>query len=142
MPTVSKLQLSPELSAIITNKKYLAVLFSILSTSYLVKTFWCAFVVPKELSHIPKVNTVGWFWSVLTGESNDTRIKKLMLPMMNEHGLCLKYIMGRWVLTVGDPILLQQLLKDVETYPKEQITMSPVSWCWQHILCYYVYVKL
>lgn len=105
--------------------KYLTLFASILGTSYLVKTFWRAFVVPQPLRHIPKVSTIGWFWSVIIGESHDTRIKKLMLPLMNEYGLCLKYIMGRWVVTVGDPTLLQQLLKDVETYPKEQVSMSP-----------------
>lgn len=128
MSTLSKYYYAlPSKEVLLSNKKYMALILSVLSTSYLVKTFWRALVVPKELAHIPKVDTIGWFWSVITGESNDTRIQKLMLPLMNQYGLCLKYIMGRWVLTVGDPHLLQQLLKDVETYPKEQVNMSPVS---------------
>lgn len=108
-------------------RKYVAIIASILGTSLIVKSFWRALVVPRPLRHLPKVSTIGWFLSVIKGESYDTRIKKLVLPMMDKHGLCLKYIMGRWLVAVGDPVLLQQILKDVETYPKEQVSMSPVS---------------
>ncbi|RCI04939.1 cytochrome P450-dit2 [Rhizopus stolonifer] len=110
---------------VVQRRRYLALLVSLASCSYIVKTFWRAFVVPKALRHLPKVNTLSWFWSVIKGESHDVRVKKLMMPHMNEHGLCLKYILGRWTLTVGDPILLQKLLKDIDTYPKEQISMDP-----------------
>lgn len=128
MSTVfSKLLTSYLPSSSADRKKYIAIVASILGISYIVKTFWRAFVVPRSLRHIPKVSTIDWFLSVIKGESYDTRIKRLVLPMMNEHGLCLKYIMGRWLVAVGDPVLLQQILKDVETYPKEQVSMSPVS---------------
>jgi hypothetical protein len=111
-----------------TQKRYyLAFLVSLLGSSCLLKTFWHVFVVPKELRHIPRVHTLLWFWSIVRGDSHDVRTKKLMMPLMNQYGLCLKYILGRWTLTVGDPTLLQALLKDIETYPKEQVTMDPVS---------------
>ncbi|GAA5805405.1 hypothetical protein HPULCUR_010921 [Helicostylum pulchrum] len=106
-------------------RKHGIAIASVLGTCWTIKSFWRVFVVPSELAHIPKVNTIGWFWSVVMGESYDKRMQRLMLPIMNEHGLCLKYIMGRRNLTVGDPELLQILLKDVDTYPKEQVTMSP-----------------
>lgn len=109
------------------NKLYWSIILSAVGTSYVVKSFWRVFVVPKHLAHIPKVNSLPWFWSILKGESHDVRMKKLMLPTINQYGLCLKYILGRWTLTVGDPILLQILLKDVYTYPKEKISMDPVS---------------
>lgn len=108
------------------NKFYWSIVLSAVGTSYVVKSFWRVFVVPKHLAHIPKVNSLPWFWSILKGESHDVRMKKLMLPTINQYGLCLKYILGRWTLTVGDPILLQILLKDVYTFPKEQISMDPV----------------
>ncbi|KAI9266245.1 hypothetical protein EDC94DRAFT_486221, partial [Helicostylum pulchrum] len=63
---------------------------SVLGTCWTIKSFWRVFVVPSELAHIPKVNTIGWFWSVVMGESYDKRMQRLMLPIMNEHGLCLK----------------------------------------------------
>lgn len=106
---------------------YWSVILSLLGAGYMVKSFWRMFVVPKHLAHIPKVNSLPWFWSILKGESHDVRMKKLMLPTINQYGLCLKYILGRWTLTVGDPVLLQILLKDVYTYPKEQVSMDPVS---------------
>lgn len=109
------------------SKLYWSVILSLLGTSYMVKSFWRMMVVPKHLAHIPKVSSLPWFWSILKGESHDVRMKKLMLPTINEYGLCLKYILGRWTVTVGDPILLQVLLKDVYTFPKEQVSMDPVS---------------
>ncbi|KAI9487371.1 MAG: hypothetical protein EXX96DRAFT_75205, partial [Benjaminiella poitrasii] len=113
-------------SELLSNKRYYLTLFlSVIGSSYFMKSVWKALVVPKHLRHIPKVSTIPWLLSILRGDSHDVRVKKLMLPLMNQHGLCLKYIMGRWVLTVGDPRLLQLLLKDVYTYPKEQVTMDP-----------------
>lgn len=109
------------------SKLYWSAIVSLLGTAYMVKSFWRMMVVPKHLAHIPKVSSLPWFWSILKGESHDVRMKKLMLPIINEHGLCLKYILGRWTVTVGDPILLQILLKDVYTFPKEQVSMDPVS---------------
>jgi hypothetical protein len=94
--------------------------------SVLVRRLVQAIIVPKHLRHIPKVNTLKWFWSVVIGESHDVRTRRLMLPLMNKHGLCLKYIMGTWALTVADPVYLQMLLKDIETFPKLQVTMDPV----------------
>lgn len=105
---------------------YVTILISLVGSSCFLKVFWRVFVVPKELRHIPRVHALSWFWSIIRGDSHDIRTKKLMLPLMNQYGLCLKYILGRWTLTVGDPILLQTLLKDVETYPKEQVAMDPV----------------
>lgn len=35
-------------------------------------------------------------------------------------------MIGRWTVTVGDPVLLQAMLKDVETFPKAQhINLDP-----------------
>ncbi|KAK4522108.1 Fe-S cluster-binding ribosome biosynthesis protein [Mucor velutinosus] len=107
------------------SKLFWSATLSLLGTCYMVKSFWRMMVAPKHLAHIPKVNSLPWFWSILKGESHDVRMKKLMLPTINEHGLCLKYILGRWTVTVGDPILLQVLLKDVYTFPKEQVSMDP-----------------
>lgn len=84
------------------------------------------FVVPRNLRHLPKVSTVEWFLSVLRGESSDVRSERLVLPLIQKHGLCLKYMIGRWTVTVGDPVLLQAMLKDVETFPKAQhINLDP-----------------
>ncbi|ORE01264.1 cytochrome P450 [Rhizopus microsporus var. microsporus] len=88
--------------------------------SVLVRKLVQAIIVPKHLRHIPKVNTLQWFWSVVIGESHDVRTRRLMLPLMNKHGLCLKYVMGTWALTVADPVYLQMLLKDIEMFPKLQ----------------------
>lgn len=39
-------------------------------------------------------------------------------------------MMGRWTVSVGDPILLQTVLKDVETFPKEEnVSFDPVTQC-------------
>ncbi|RCI03661.1 cytochrome P450-dit2 [Rhizopus stolonifer] len=99
--------------------------FSALAGSALYRKLIHIFFAPRALRHIPKVNTFQWFWSILIGESHDVRVKKLVLPIMNQHGLCLKYIMGHWSLTVADPQYLQVLLKDMETFPKIQMAMDP-----------------
>lgn len=108
-------------------RQYLILLASVLGSSYMLKKLWRALVVPKNLRHIPRVNTLKWFWSVMIGENYDVRVHKLILPLMNEHGLCLKYALGTWQLTVGDPQLLQTLLRDMERFPKIQVSMDPVS---------------
>ncbi|KAI8969265.1 hypothetical protein BDF20DRAFT_801870, partial [Mycotypha africana] len=69
---------------------FLSILCSVFAGSYVVRSLWKALVVPKHLRHIPKVNSLRWFWSIMIGESHDVRIKKLMLPLIAEHGLCLK----------------------------------------------------
>lgn len=86
-----------------------------------------AILVPRQLRHLPKASTIGWFWSVLKGESADVRCDRLLMPQMQDHGLCLKYTMGRWTVAVGDPILLQAVLRDVATFPKEEnVSLDPV----------------
>ncbi|KAI7851853.1 hypothetical protein BDC45DRAFT_428683, partial [Circinella umbellata] len=49
-----------------------------------------AIIVPYRLWHIPRVNTISWFWSSLKGESADVRSEKLLMSLMAEHGLCTK----------------------------------------------------
>ncbi|KAI9278007.1 cytochrome P450 [Sporodiniella umbellata] len=100
-------------------------LVSIWASGYVYRKLAPVFFVPRALSHLPKVNTLRWFWSVLIGESHDVRSQKLVMPLMNQHGLCLKYLMGRWSLTVAEPRYLQVLLKDMETFPKLKIAMDP-----------------
>ncbi|KAG1139925.1 hypothetical protein G6F37_008607 [Rhizopus arrhizus] len=108
-----------------SNYRLYVLLASILTSSILYQKLSNAIFVPKQLQHIPKVNTLQWFWSVLIGESHDVRVKRLVLPIMNKYGLCLKYVMGNWTLTVADPHYLQMLLKDVKSFPKIQVAMDP-----------------
>ena len=91
-------------------------ILTVISVSVL-RRLLAMFVVPRSLRHLPKVSTLAWFWSVLCGESADVRMR-LLMPAMAKHGLCLKYLMGSWTVGVGDPILLQQILKDVDAFPK------------------------
>ncbi|CEI87192.1 hypothetical protein RMCBS344292_01611 [Rhizopus microsporus] len=109
----------------LSKRQLYALTLSAFIGSVLVRKLVQAIIVPKHLRHIPKVNTLQWFWSVVIGESHDVRTRRLMLPLMNKHGLCLKYAMGTWALTVADPVYLQMLLKDIETFPKLQVTMDP-----------------
>ncbi|KAG1316786.1 hypothetical protein G6F62_013282 [Rhizopus arrhizus] len=109
-----------------SNYRLYVLLASILTSSILYQKVSNAIFVPKQLQHIPKVNTLQWFWSVLIGESHDVRVKRLVLPIMNKYGLCLKYVMGNWTLTVADPHYLQMLLKDMKSFPKIQVAMDPV----------------
>ncbi|KAI9360185.1 hypothetical protein BD770DRAFT_318904 [Pilaira anomala] len=109
------------------NQKHILIASVFGTTCWIVKSLWRVFIVPTQLAHIPKVNTFDWFWSVARGESHDIRMKRLVMPLIEKHGLCLKYVMGKWILTVGDPVLLQTLLKDIEAYPKEPAVMSPVK---------------
>ncbi|CEG83885.1 hypothetical protein RMATCC62417_17751 [Rhizopus microsporus] len=109
----------------LSKRQLYALTLSAFIGSVLVRKLVQAIIVPKHLRHIPKVSTLQWLWSVVIGESHDVRTRRLMLPLMNKHGLCLKYVMGTWALTVADPVYLQMLLKDIETFPKLQVTMDP-----------------
>ncbi|KAI9264061.1 hypothetical protein BDA99DRAFT_416165, partial [Phascolomyces articulosus] len=47
-------------------------------------------IVPLPMWHIPRVSTIDWFWSIIKGESVDMRSKRLLMSLMDKHGLCSK----------------------------------------------------
>ncbi|KAI8150286.1 hypothetical protein BJV82DRAFT_662368 [Fennellomyces sp. T-0311] len=98
------------------NPRLTVLAFCVLTMAYQIRK---AVLVPRKLRHLPRVNSVDLLWSHLKGDSVDVRSEQLLMGLMKEHGLCLKYMMGRWTLTVGDPLLLQTLLRDPKTFPKE-----------------------
>ncbi|KAI8391075.1 uncharacterized protein BYT42DRAFT_181187 [Radiomyces spectabilis] len=92
---------------------------SVISALSVLQRIYSTLRVPKQLRHLPKVSTFGWFLSVFRGDPADIRLTQWVMPTVEQHGICLKYYLGRWTVTVGDPLLLQAMLKNVNAFPKE-----------------------
>lgn len=62
-----------------------------------------ALAVPKELRHLPRVPAIPTILSFLSGEVEEARIRKLLLPFA-ERGepVVLVYALGRWIVHVMD----------------------------------------
>lgn len=63
-----------------------------------------AFTPPAELRHLPMVPILPLLWSYMSGEVEDLRIKRLLLPFANEKGeaVVVVYALGRWIVHVLD----------------------------------------
>lgn len=59
---------------------------------------------PPELRHLPRVSVLPLLWSYITGEVEDARIKRLIVPVANktDEGVVLVYALGRWIVHVLD----------------------------------------
>lgn len=62
------------------------------------------FTVPSHLRHLPRVPIFPLLVSYLSGEVEDMRIKRLILPYANERdeGLVLVWALGRWMIHILD----------------------------------------
>ncbi len=63
-----------------------------------------AFTPPAELDRLPRVPILALLWSYASGEVEEARIKRLILPFANEkgEGVVLAYSFGRWIVHVLD----------------------------------------
>jgi len=62
------------------------------------------FTVPSHLQHLPRVPILPLLISYLSGEVDNMRIKRLVLPYANEkgEGLVLVWALGRWMIHILD----------------------------------------
>lgn len=74
------------------------------TVSLLVLTIIRTFVPPPGLRHLPRAPIIPLLYSYLTGEAEDRRIKRLIIPFANEKkdGVVLVYAFGRWIVHVVD----------------------------------------
>lgn len=79
------------------------------------------FTVPSHLRHLPRVPIFPLLVSYLSGEVEDVRIKRLILPYANERdeGLVLVWALGRWMIHILDHRLAVEMTEDLVLYPKE-----------------------
>ncbi|KAG0703250.1 cytochrome P450 [Suillus ampliporus] len=77
--------------------------------------------VPSHLRHLPRVPILPLLVSYLSGEVEDVRIKRLILPYANERGegLVLVWALGRWMIHILDHKLAIQMSENLLLYPKE-----------------------
>lgn len=63
-----------------------------------------AFTPPAELRHLPRAPILPLLWSYISGEVEDVRLKRLILPFANEsnEGVVVVYALGRWIVHVLD----------------------------------------
>ncbi|KAG2032475.1 cytochrome P450 [Suillus americanus] len=79
------------------------------------------FTVPSHLRHLPRVPIFLLLVSYLSGEVEDVRIKRLILPYANEkgEGLVLVWVLGRWIIHILDHKLAVEMTENLLLYPKE-----------------------
>lgn len=88
-------------NTLISNK---AVVGWILFACLLIHLIFSAFTVPAHLRHLPSVPIFPLLKSYLTGEVEDTRIRRLILPFASERkeGVVLVWALGRWMVHILD----------------------------------------
>ncbi|SJL17001.1 uncharacterized protein ARMOST_20541 [Armillaria ostoyae] len=96
--------------------------------------FWYRVAIPpRNLRHIPRVAILPLLWSYLTGETEDCRIKRLVLPFSRDAGeqIVLVWALGRWMVHILDFKLAQELSDNVVLFPKE--TPDDASLLWRFV---------
>ncbi|KAK0460186.1 cytochrome P450 [Desarmillaria tabescens] len=89
-------------------------------------------VPPKNLRHLPRVAILPLLWSYLTGETEDCRIKRLVLPFSRAgEQVVLVWALGRWMVHILDYKLAQELSDNVVLFPKE--TPDDASLLWRFV---------
>ncbi|EGO00251.1 hypothetical protein SERLA73DRAFT_135995 [Serpula lacrymans var. lacrymans S7.3] len=79
------------------------------------------FTVPAHLRHLPCVPVLPLLISYLSGEVEDVRIKRHILPFANQRGegIVLVWALGRWMIHILDQKLAVQMSENLTLYPKE-----------------------
>ncbi|CAK5269981.1 unnamed protein product [Mycena citricolor] len=91
---------------------------------------WRVFVVPAPLRHLPRVSIYALLKSYLAMEPEDVRIRKLIMPFVNERreGLVLVWALGKWMVHVLDQQIARQMSDDLIGYPKEKPPHDSLLW--------------
>ncbi|KAI0319618.1 cytochrome P450 [Amylostereum chailletii] len=86
--------------------------------------------VPLDLRHLPRVPILPLLWSYLSGEVEDKRLKRLVLPFANEknEGIVLVWALGRWMVHILDRKLGSAIFADIDQFPKENPPDDLLLW--------------
>jgi hypothetical protein len=95
-------------------------------TYYFAKSVYRVFVPPKKLRHFPRPSQYDWMKLLIEKSSPSDRARKLLIPLIEEHGLCLKYQHGEWIILIADYDKLKLFLKDTTAFPKKQLSFNSV----------------
>ncbi|KAI0344182.1 cytochrome P450 [Trametopsis cervina] len=90
---------------------------------------WKVFRCPAELRHLPRVPVLPTLISFLSGETEDLRIKRLLLPTARRHNskLVAIWALGQWYVHVLDHKLARELM-DNKTITKMQPPTGMMFW--------------
>jgi hypothetical protein len=94
---------------------------------YVGRTVYNVFVPPRKLRHIPRASSSALILSMIKGSSPSERSRKFFMPIIEQHGICLKYQLGKWTVVVADYEELKPFLKNISTFPKKHMVFSKVS---------------
>ncbi|VDB92600.1 unnamed protein product [Peniophora sp. CBMAI 1063] len=86
--------------------------------------------IPNDLRHLPRVPILPLLISYLLCESEDKRIRRLVLPYANEkgEGLVLVWALGRWMVHILDYKLGDVVFSDIRCFPKEDPPDDLLLW--------------
>ena len=80
--------------------------------------FQRVFAVPADLAHLPRVPILPTIRSYISGDSDDKRIRKLILPYADKHGesIVLVFAFDRWLVHVLDHKVRQPATHSVKLF--------------------------
>ncbi|KDR84662.1 hypothetical protein GALMADRAFT_133908 [Galerina marginata CBS 339.88] len=89
-----------------------------------------AFTPPAELRHLPRAPILPLLWSYISGEVEDIRLKRLILPFANQagEGVVVVYALGRWIVHVLDHQIAKELSDNITLWPKEEPPDALLLW--------------
>ncbi|CAG8978823.1 hypothetical protein HYALB_00013197 [Hymenoscyphus albidus] len=91
--------------------------------------FYSIFAIPANLKHLPLVSTWALFKSYLAAESDDVRIKRLLLPFADRgESVVLVWALGIWTVHILDEGSAFSILKNVEAFPKQVPSKDSLVW--------------
>ncbi|KAI0029801.1 cytochrome P450 [Vararia minispora EC-137] len=83
-----------------------------------------------ELWHLPRVPILPLLVSYIKAEPEDKRIRRLILPFVNNHGhgLVLVWALGRWMVHIINEELGAEVFGDIHRFPKEDPPDDLLLW--------------
>ncbi|KAG2181485.1 hypothetical protein INT44_008298 [Umbelopsis vinacea] len=91
---------------------------------YVGRTVYNIFIPPRKLRHIPRASSSAMILSMMKGSSPSERAREIVMPIIEEHGICLKYQLGKWTVIIADYDELKPFLKNINTFPKKLMVFS------------------
>lgn len=84
----------------------------------IVLLIWRLFVVPSHLRHIPCAPVLPLLKSYLSGEVEEQRIRRIILPfaLENGHSVVLVWLFGHWFAHIVDPVIGKEFMEDKTNY--------------------------
>ncbi|KAL1925790.1 uncharacterized protein VTP21DRAFT_673 [Calcarisporiella thermophila] len=84
-----------------------------------IRTLINMFLPPAHLRHLPKIPTFAFMFSIIRSEGNDSREKRILLPILDKKGMATIWFNGTWSVLLSDPAYVKTFMTNADTIPKD-----------------------